>query len=116
MNNGDKQEPKYSEIISMFKNNEVRETFELDLTTGAMVYNTLKSLKRLKSIMLKAFLFFLTISGDSVNEYNEANPDNQISFNYKVTNSRSWILSLLPILISVAGLVFFRLVHYEENG
>jgi len=115
MNNGDKQEPKYSEIISMFKNNEVQ-TFELDLTTGAMVYNTFKEPKTPKKYNVKSVSIFLDDIRDSVNEYNEANPDNQISFNYKVTNSRSWILSLLPILISVAGLVFFGWFIMKKMG
>ncbi len=115
MNNGDKQEPKYSEIIGMFKNNEVK-TFELDLTTGAMVYNTFKEPKTPKKYNVKSVSIFLDDIRDSVNEYNEANPDNQISFNYKVTNSRSWILSLLPILISVAGLVFFGWFIMKKMG
>lgn len=115
MNNGDKQEPKYSEIINMFKNNEVQ-TFELDLTTGAMVYNTFKEPKTPKKYNVKSVSIFLDDIRDSVNEYNEANPDNQISFNYKVTNSRSWILSLLPILISVAGLVFFGWFIMKKMG
>lgn len=115
MNNGDKQEPKYSEIISMFKNNEVQ-TFELDLTTGAMVYNTFKEPKTPKKYNVKSVSIFLDDIRDSVNEYNEANPENQISFNYKVTNSRSWILSLLPILISVAGLVFFGWFIMKKMG
>jgi len=115
MNNGDKQEPKYSEIIGMFKNNEVQ-TFELDLTTGAMVYNTFKEPKTPKKYNVKSVSIFLDDIRDSVNEYNEANPDNQISFNYKVTNSRSWILSLLPILISVAGLVFFGWFIMKKMG
>ncbi len=114
-NNGDKQEPKYSEIIGMFKNNEVQ-TFELDLTTGAMVYNTFKEPKTPKKYNVKSVSIFLDDIRDSVNEYNEANPDNQISFNYKVTNSRSWILSLLPILISVAGLVFFGWFIMKKMG
>ncbi len=115
MNNGDKQEPKYSEIIGMFKNNEVQ-TFELDLTTGAMVYNTFKEPKTPKKYNVKSVSIFLDDIRDSVNDYNEANPDNQISFNYKVTNSRSWILSLLPILISVAGLVFFGWFIMKKMG
>ncbi len=115
MNNGDKQEPKYSEIIGMFKNNEVQ-TFELDLTTGAMVYNTFKEPKTPKKYNVKSVSIFLDDIRDSVNEYNEANPENQISFNYKVTNSRSWILSLLPILISVAGLVFFGWFIMKKMG
>ncbi len=115
MNNGNKQEPKYSEIISMFKNNEVQ-TFELDLTTGAMVYNTFKEPKTPKKYNVKSVSIFLDDIRDSVNEYNEANPENQISFNYKVTNSRSWILSLLPILISVAGLVFFGWFIMKKMG
>lgn len=115
LNNGDKQELKYSEIVSMFKNNEVQ-TFELDLTTGAMVYNTFKDPKTPKKYNVKSVSIFLDDVRESINAYNEANPDNQISFNYKVTNSRSWILSLLPILISVGGLIFFGWFIMKKMG
>ena len=100
LNKGDKQELKYSEIVAMFKNNEVQ-TFELDLTTGAMVYNTFKDPETPKEYNVKSVSIFLDDVRNSINEYNEANPDNQISFNYKATSSKSWILSLAPVILSV---------------
>lgn len=115
MNNGNKQEMKYSEVINMFKNDEVQ-SFELDLTTGALVYSTFNDPKTPKKYNVKSVNIFLEDIQDSINEYNDANPDNQITYNYKLTNSRSWIFSLLPILISVGGLIFFGWFIMKRMG
>ena len=115
MNNTDKQELKYSEVVAMFKNNEVQ-SFKLDLTTGAMEYSTFKDPKKPKKYNVKSVSIFLDDVRESINKYNEENPKNQISYDYKVTNSRSWILSLLPILISVGGLVFFGWFILKRMG
>ncbi|MDE6659526.1 MAG: ATP-dependent zinc metalloprotease FtsH [Eubacterium sp.] len=115
MNNTDKQELKYSEVVAMFKNNEVQ-SFKLDLTTGAMEYSTFKEPKKPKKYNVKSVSIFLDDVRESINKYNEENPKNQISYDYKVTNSRSWILSLLPILISVGGLVFFGWFIMKRMG
>ncbi|MDE5604004.1 MAG: ATP-dependent zinc metalloprotease FtsH [Eubacterium sp.] len=109
INNNDSQEPKYSEIVAMFKNNEVQE-FKLDLTTGSLVYNTFKDPKTPKKCNVKSVSVFLEDVRESINKYNEENPDKQISFDFKVTNSRNWLLSLAPILLSVlllGGLVWY---------
>ena len=115
INNSDKQEPKYSEVVSMFKNNEVQ-TFKLDLATGAMEYNTFKDPKTPKKYNVKSVSIFLDDVRDSINEYNEANPDNPISFDYKVTNSRSWILSLAPIILSVVLIGGFAWFIMKKMG
>lgn len=106
LNSNSKEEPKYSEIIALFKNDEVAE-FEVDLATGAMKYVTFAEPDKVQKYNVKSTSLFLEDIRESVDEYNEANPDKQITFNYKVTNSRSWLISLLPVILSVLMLGIF---------
>lgn len=104
--NGSKDEMKYSEVVALFKSNQVQD-FEVNLTTGAMEYKTFDEPEKIVKYNVKSVSIFLDDIRDSINAYNEENPDKPITFNYKVTNSRSWLLSLLPVVLSVGGLIFF---------
>ena len=43
--------------------------------------------------------YFLEDIRDSVDEYNTANPNNQIEYNYKKSSSRSWLFNLIPYIV-----------------
>ncbi len=103
--NADKSaEKKYSEIVNLFKTDQVSE-FELDLSTGAMVYKTFANPDAQEKYNVKSVTYFLEDIRESVNDYNEEHPDNQIVYNYKVSNSRNWIISLLPTLLIAVLLI-----------
>ncbi|MCH5317267.1 MAG: ATP-dependent zinc metalloprotease FtsH [Eubacterium sp.] len=93
----------YSDIVNLFKNNEVS-TFEIDLSTGAMEYKTFKEPDKTQKYSVKSVSYFLEDIRGSVNAYNEANPDNQIKFNYKATNTRNWLINIVPTLLVLVGL------------
>ena len=103
INSQSNEVPKYSEIVSQFKNNEVQ-SFEIDLTTGSMEYKTFKEPDKVQKYTVISVTYFLEDIRESVNEYNDANPDNQIEYNYKASTSRNWILNLLPTLFIVVAL------------
>ncbi|MDE6506510.1 MAG: ATP-dependent zinc metalloprotease FtsH, partial [Eubacterium sp.] len=103
INSQSSEVPKYSEIVSQFKNNEVQ-SFEIDLTTGSMEYTTFKEPDKVQKYTVISVTYFLEDIRESVNEYNDANPDNQIEYNYKASTSRNWILNLLPTLFIVVAL------------
>ena len=103
INSKSNEVPKYSEIVSQFKNNEVQ-SFEIDLTTGSMEYKTFKEPDKVQKYTVISVTYFLEDIRESVNEYNDANPDNQIEYNYKASTSRNWILNLLPTLFIVVAL------------
>ncbi len=103
INSQSSEVPKYSEIVSQFKNNEVQ-SFEIDLTTGSMEYKTFKEPDKVQKYTVISVTYFLEDIRESVNEYNDANPDNQIEYNYKASTSRNWILNLLPTLFIVVAL------------
>lgn len=95
---------KYSEVVNQFKTQQVVE-FEIDLTSGALAYKTKDNPDEVKEYSVPSVSYFLDDIRDSVNEYNETNPDNQILYNYTKSTSKSWIISLLPtILFLVLGI------------
>lgn len=102
--NTNKDEMKYSEVVALFKSNQVAD-FEINLTTGAMEYKTFSEPDKVVKYNVKSVSVFLDDIRESVNQYNEENPDKPISYNYKATSSRSWILNVLPMVLTVGLLI-----------
>lgn len=102
-NNQNQTELKYSEVVNLFKTNQVSE-FEIDLTSGTLTYELFSKPDETEEYRVPSVTYFLEDIRDSVDEYNEAHPDAQIEYNYKQSNSRSWFVSLIPyLLIIVVG-------------
>ncbi len=99
-----KVDVKYSEIVTVFKNNEVKE-FELDLSSGSLIYKTFAEPDKEQRYSVPNVAYFLDDIRDEVEEYNEKNPDNKIVFDYKKGTSGSWIYSMLPSLVITVGLI-----------
>ena len=58
INSQSNEVPKYSEIVSQFKNNEVQ-SFEIDLTTGSMEYKTFKEPDKVQKYTVISVTYFL---------------------------------------------------------
>lgn len=104
-----KVDTKYSQIVAMFKADEIKE-FTLDLSSGNLVYKTFADAENEQNYSVPNVSIFLDDIRDDVSEYNADNPDNQITFDYKKGTSNSWLLSILPSAIMVlllGGLIFF---------
>lgn len=99
------KELKYSEVVNLFKNQQVSE-FTIDLTSGSLSYKTIDNPDEAKEYTVPSVTYFLDDIRDSVNEHNDNNPDNQIVYNYTKSTSKSWIISLLPSLLLGILLVF----------
>lgn len=94
---------KYSQVVNLFKTNQVAE-FEIDLTSGNLTYTTFSKPKETQEYRVPSVTYFLDDIRESVDAYNESHPDAQIEYNYKQSNSRSWFVSLIPyLLIIVVG-------------
>ncbi|MCD7796250.1 MAG: ATP-dependent zinc metalloprotease FtsH [Clostridiales bacterium] len=91
-------ELKYSEIVTMFKNDEVSE-FSLDLSSGSLVYKTFDDPDTEQSYSVPSVSYFLDDIRDEIDEYNSENPDNPIVYDYDAGTSNSWLISMLPTLI-----------------
>ncbi len=99
-NQQNKVDVKYSEIVSMFKNDEVKD-FSLDLSSGNLTFKTFKEPKKEQQYSVPNVAYFLDDIRDDVEEYNSKNPDNQITFDYEKGTSSNWIVSLLPSLLMI---------------
>lgn len=92
------EEIKYSQVVSLFKENKVS-SFEIDLTSGALTYKTFDKPDETHKYTVPSVTYFLEDIRDSVDEYNTANPNNQIEYNYKKSSSRSWLFNLIPYIV-----------------
>ena len=93
---------KYSQIVNLFKTNQVC-NFELDLTSGQLTYYTFDKPKEEKEYKVPSVTYFIEDIRESINEYNDANPNAQIEYNYKQSSSRNWVFNLLPYLVILVG-------------
>lgn len=104
-----KVDTKYSQIVAMFKADEIKE-FTLDLSSGNLVYKTFADAENEQQYSVPNVSIFLDDIRDEVSEYNANNPDNQITFDYLKGTSNTWLISILPSVIMVlllGGLIFF---------
>lgn len=89
----------YSEVVNLFRNNQVTQ-YELDLSSGNLTYKLVgDSENTVNRYTVPSVSYFLDDISDYVNDYNDANPDNQIVYNYKKGSSNSWWMSMLPTFI-----------------
>ncbi len=95
-----KTDTKYSEIVAMFKENEVKD-FTLDLSSGNLTYKTFADEKKEQKYSVPNVSLFLDDIKDEVDEYNDNNPDKPITYDYKKGTSNSWLISMLPTLLLV---------------
>lgn len=93
----------YSEVVNLFKTHQVAD-FEIDLASGNMIYKTFDKPEEEKRYSVPSVSYFLDDIRDSVDEYNEANPDKQITYNYKVSKG-NMVFNYLPTMILVVALL-----------
>lgn len=105
----------YSEIVGMFRNNQVAE-YSLDLSSGKLNYKLFDDKENAKTYSVPSITIFLEDINDYVNEYNEKNPDNQIVYNYIKGSSNSWFMSLLPTLILVLVITGLSFLMIKRMG
>ncbi len=102
--------PKYYEIVGKFQTGEITE-FSLNLSSGALVYYVADN-KAPQSYTVPNVQLFINDVHPLVTEYNTANPDAPIKFDYERGSENSWLLQVLPtvILMLVLGVVMFIMV------
>ncbi len=101
MNQNKQEDVKYSEIVSLFRNQQVSE-FELDLSSGQLSYQLFSDdaeKKETKHYTVPSVTVFLEDVNDYVKQYNESHTDSQIEYNYKKGTSNSWWFSMIPSLL-----------------
>ena len=92
----------YSQMVDMFRNDQV-ETYELNLSSGLLEYK-----RRGENTVYKYTVPSVNMFYDDVHvyvmSYNETHPNSKIEFNYKAGSSGSWLVSLVPTVISIGVL------------
>ncbi len=96
--NRNQEKTKYSEIVTMIKNGEIKE-FELNFYSGELDYTKKDNKKGTYNIASP------TIFHADIEEALAQNPD--ISYNYISGGEGSWLVSLLPTVLVIAAMVFF---------
>ncbi len=113
-------ELKYSQVVSMFKNNEVSE-FSLDLSSGNLVYKTFAKPKEEKNYSVPNVSYFLDDIRESVDKYNDEHSDKPIVYDYKAGTSNAWIYSMIPsilmfVILIALGIYAFRKMSGAMNN
>ena len=106
---------KYSDIINYFETEQVTE-YKLDLGTGQMIL-TLddESKSKIKYIVPNVGLFYENVD-DYIKSYNKKNPDVKMVQDVIRPAETSWLLSLLPTLLLMVGLVFLWVFMMKRMG
>lgn len=112
-NSQNKVDMKYSQVVSMFKNNEISE-FTLDLSSGNLVYKTFKSPKTEQKYSVPSVSYFLDDIREDVEAYNNENPKKPIVYDYKAGTSNAWILSMLPSALMLIALIVLAVIGFRK--
>ena len=99
---------KYYEIVDAIKNNEVSE-YTLNLYSGELKYRLRADGKMYTYTVADPSIFYNDVNEDVMKIYNENkdNPDKQIKFDYERGGETSWIMNLLPTVLTIAVVIFF---------
>lgn len=104
---------KYSQVVSMFKNNEVSE-FSLDLSSGNLVYKTFAKPKEEKNYSVPNVSYFLDDIRESVDKYNDEHSDKPIVYDYRAGTSNAWIYSMIPSLFMFVVLIALGIYAFRK--
>lgn len=104
---------KYSQVVSMFKNNEVSE-FSLDLSSGNLVYKTFAKPKEEKNYSVPNVSYFLDDIRESVDKYNDEHSDKPIVYDYRAGTSNAWIYTMIPSLLMFVVLIALGIYAFRK--
>ena len=107
----------YTTIISYFDNYEVS-YYELDLGTGELVYQ-LRGDETQKRYSVPSVNIFLADTENYRQNYNAKYPDEPLEQDYIKVTDRSWLYSLIPVVLTVLlgiGILYFMMKQSGGGG
>lgn len=107
----------YTTIISYFDNYEVS-YYELDLGTGELVYQ-LRGDETQKRYNVPSVNIFLADTKNYRKNYNAKHPDEPLEQDYIKVTDRSWLYSLIPVVLTVLlgiGILYFMMKQSGGGG
>ncbi len=106
------KEFEYYEVVEFFDNEQVTEV-DLNMNSGALEFK-LKGDDTLYKYTVPNVNLFVNDVHEQLREYNKANPDKPVEFNYEAGTSNSWIVSILPSLLLSLGFVVLMVVMFRK--
>ena len=103
---------KYYEVIEFFDNEQIAE-LDFNMNSGVLKFK-LKGDDTLYKYTVPNGNLFLNDVHDQLREYNKANPDKPVVYDYEAGTSNSWIVSILPSLLLSLGFVVLMVVMFKK--
>lgn len=105
----------YTDVITYFDNYEVS-YYELDLGTGKLTYK-LKNEEVLRTYNVPNVSIFIEDTKDYRKEYNKKYPSSPLKQDYIKVTDRTWIYSLIPVLLTVVlGVAILYFMMKQSGG
>ncbi len=106
------KEFEYYEVVEFFDNQQVTE-LDLNMNSGVLKFK-LEGDDTLYKYTVPNVSLFVNDVHEQLREYNKANPDKPIEFNYEAGTSNNWIVSILPSLLLSLGFVVLMVVMFRK--
>lgn len=103
---------KYYQVVEYFDNGQITEV-DLNMNSGAMTFKLKGDDKEYKYTVPNVNLFVNDVH-EQLREYNKANPDKPVEFDYKAGTSGSWILSILPSVLLTLGFIILIVIMFKK--
>lgn len=110
-----KAQTKYSEIINMIYNDEISE-FTLNQYSGELTYTKREDGKTYRYNVANVSIFYNDTEEYLKESYKSGDPDKAIVVDYKSGGGVSWLVNLLPTVLTVAVLVIFWIFMMKRMG
>lgn len=104
----------YTQIINYFDDYEVS-YYELDLGSGGLIYQ-LRGEENKRKFNVPNVEIFLRDTENYRTEYNEKYPKEKLVQNYIKITDRTWLYSLIPVLLTVALGIFILYFMMRQSG
>lgn len=104
----------YTQIINYFDDYEVS-YYELDLGSGELIYQ-LRGEENKRKFNVPNVEIFLRDTENYRTEYNEKYPKEKLVQNYIKITDRTWLYSLIPVLLTVALGIFILYFMMRQSG
>ncbi len=108
----------YGTIMKYFDDLKVEE-FKLNLGTGRLEIKVKEQENTIKFDIPNVSIFYNDLFNDNYNyrdEYNKANPDKQLIYDYEPVQDKSFLLQLLPTIILIGLMVFFIFYMMKQTS
>ncbi len=102
----------YSNLIQYFHEDKVSEV-EVVISSGKLKYKLWNDDKTYTYDLPSVDLFVNDVH-DGILAYNDANPEKPIKYNLEAGKSGAWLSSMLPLILSTAGLILLMVIMFRK--